>query len=120
MTVVGRKDLGNSPGHRTNAGRVQHREEIDGLIAAWAQQNTNADVMGILNANGILAGSINSPADILRDPHFLERQAIVNVLMPEVAGHAGVSSQDFRKLPEQSARQVRDSALITAKSIWVC
>jgi crotonobetainyl-CoA:carnitine CoA-transferase CaiB-like acyl-CoA transferase len=95
MTVVGRKDLGNSPGHRTNAGRVQHREEIDGLIAAWTQQNTNADVMGILNANGILAGSINSPADILRDPHFLERQAIVNVLMPEVAGHAGYRPRIF-------------------------
>jgi crotonobetainyl-CoA:carnitine CoA-transferase CaiB-like acyl-CoA transferase len=84
MTVVGRGDLGDNAEYRTNAGRVQQREEIDRLISAWTQQNTVTDVMSILNANGIPAGSINSPADILRDSHFLERQSIVNVLVPEV------------------------------------
>jgi formyl-CoA transferase len=84
MAVVGRQDLGDNAGYRTNAGRVEHREEIDRLISAWTQQSTVTDVISILNANGIPAGSINSPSDILRDSHFLERQTVVNVLIPEL------------------------------------
>jgi crotonobetainyl-CoA:carnitine CoA-transferase CaiB-like acyl-CoA transferase len=83
MAVIGRPELGEKAEYRTNAGRIAGVQEIDGSIAAWTTKRTSAEVVAELNADGVPSGPIYDSADIVQDPQFRARQAIVDVLIPE-------------------------------------
>ncbi|MBQ4856375.1 CoA transferase [Rhodanobacter sp. B2A1Ga4] len=61
----------------TNALRVQHREELAGLLAVSTRQRSRADLLAALDAAGVPAGPINSVADVFADPQFRAREMLV-------------------------------------------
>jgi len=83
MKVIGRPEMANRPEFQANAGRVAHAEEINGAIAAWTQTRAAASVVEDLNANGIPSGPIYSTAEIVEDPQFRAREAVVDVFIPQ-------------------------------------
>ena len=83
MKVMGRADLGDDPRYRTNVERLNHENELDELISDWTRENSAEEIITKLNNNGVPAGPIYNSADIVQDPHFREREALVDVFIPE-------------------------------------
>jgi crotonobetainyl-CoA:carnitine CoA-transferase CaiB-like acyl-CoA transferase len=83
MKVMGRPELADDARYRTNVERLAHESELDELIGGWTRQNSAEKIMTELNDNGVPAGPIYNSADIVKDPHFREREALVEVYIPE-------------------------------------
>lgn len=83
MKVMGRPELADDPRYRTNVERLKHENELDELISDWTRRNSAEKIMTDLNDNGVPAGPIYNSADIVKDPHFLAREALVDVFIPE-------------------------------------
>lgn len=82
MTTAGRPDLAADPRLATNAGRVEHQQEIDDALAAWTRTLTRDEVLAAMEAAEVPAGPINSVADMFADPHFQVRGLFEEVEVP--------------------------------------
>ncbi len=77
MSLIGRDDIGNDPEFAHNDGRSRQAEYIDGVIGQWAAQHSLEDVLQALHESRIPAGKIYDVADIVNDPHYKERQMLL-------------------------------------------
>ena len=64
---------------RSFGGRVEHREELDELMAAWVRARTLDDVLAAFEAAEAAAAPVYSMADIAADPHYAARESIITV-----------------------------------------
>jgi crotonobetainyl-CoA:carnitine CoA-transferase CaiB-like acyl-CoA transferase len=76
MTLAGRPDLAADPGLAENAGRVPRAAELDAVISDWTGGRGLDEALSDLDTAGVPAGPINSPADIVADPHFAARDML--------------------------------------------
>src|SRR5208282_2823439 len=83
MHAIGRDDLGQDRGLATNVGRVKRTAEIDGAIAGWAATHDLADIVAALAAADVPHGKIYTAEDIVADPHYLARDMIRRVTLPD-------------------------------------
>lgn len=83
MTAIGRADLGADPRLQTNDGRVEHEAVIDGVIGAWAASVTTDDALATLRSAEVPAERIYSVADIVADPQYRARDAILDAMLPD-------------------------------------
>jgi formyl-CoA transferase len=83
MHAIGRDDLGQDPGLANNVGRVQRTGDIDGAIGAWAAGHDLNDILAALAAADVPHGKIYTAADILTDPHYLARDMIRRITLPD-------------------------------------
>jgi crotonobetainyl-CoA:carnitine CoA-transferase CaiB-like acyl-CoA transferase len=60
-------------------GRVEHREELDAVLAGWVAQRSLDDVLSAFEAVDAAAAPVYSMADIVADPHLRARGALVEV-----------------------------------------
>ena len=79
-----RDDLGSDPSYTTSGGRVEHRDELDGVVSAWTQTYDMRDLIDLLDSEEVPVGAINSIADIFGDPQFAARGSMVEVDDPIV------------------------------------
>jgi formyl-CoA transferase len=77
--IMGRDDLAEDTALVTNEGRVARSEELDEAIAAWTKTRTANEIVTILRDQQVPVSRINSIADIVADPQFRARGAIVEV-----------------------------------------
>src|SRR5690606_36743443 len=81
--VMGRPELANDDRYATHGARGANAEELDALTGeSTARQKADA-LLGRLAAAGVPAGRIYRARDMLADPHFAARQAIIHVAHPE-------------------------------------
>jgi formyl-CoA transferase len=83
MAEIGRDDLAQDPTLKDNTGRVARVAEIDGVIGHWTAQHTVDEVLAALDRASVPAGRIYTVADIARDPHYLARDMLQTVRMPD-------------------------------------
>ena len=76
MALVG---LGDDPRFATFAGRVEHRDEVDDVVRDWIAARSSNEVLGAFEAAEAAIAPVMTMADIDADPHYLERDAIVDV-----------------------------------------
>jgi formyl-CoA transferase len=62
--------------------RGSNQKLLDGLIEAWTQTLSTKDVLDLMDKNGVPAGLIYRAPDMLDDPHFKARDAIVTTKHP--------------------------------------
>jgi crotonobetainyl-CoA:carnitine CoA-transferase CaiB-like acyl-CoA transferase len=62
--------------------RLLNRKKLDGHIAAWTVDKTPQEVMETLQADGVAAAPCADTEERYFDPHFQEREIIVNVEHP--------------------------------------
>lgn len=62
--------------------RMQNRKKLDNCIAAWTADKTPQEVMGMLQEAGVAAAPCADTEERYFDPHFQEREVIVNVEHP--------------------------------------
>lgn len=65
-----------------NYKRLEHQKELDTLISQWTATKTHYEVMDILQQVGVAAAPCADTEERFFDPHFTERQNIVNVQHP--------------------------------------
>lgn len=79
VTAIGRPELAEETRFADNASRIANDGELDGIIAAWMEERTTAEVMRILEGHDVVAGHILDVEDIFADPHFAARGNIAVV-----------------------------------------
>ena len=68
------------PRFETLAGRKQHEDELESLLAEWTRGQGDHELMAKLQAEGVPAGAVQDFEDLVHDPqlaarsHFLERE----------------------------------------------
>lgn len=62
--------------------RGRNQKELDALINRWTCTRTVAEVEALMLANSVPAGVVYRASDMLDDPHFAAREAIVEVDHP--------------------------------------
>ncbi len=77
--VMGQAEMGEDPRFSDNAKRVEHQDEIDGRIAAWAESFSAAEALAMLDEAGVAAGPIYSVEDIFNDPQYRARGLLQEV-----------------------------------------
>ena len=77
--VMGRPELGDDPRYATHLARGANQTELDALINDWTAALTIDEVDALLIAASIPAGRVYRAPDMLADPHFQARGAIIEV-----------------------------------------
>jgi formyl-CoA transferase len=80
--AMGQPELAIDPRYATHEARGERQKELDELIEAWTSARTVADVEAVMIAAGVPAGKIYRAPEMLEDPHFQAREAIVDVDHP--------------------------------------
>jgi formyl-CoA transferase len=62
--------------------RGTHQKLLDGLIEAWTQTMPTKQVLELMDQFGVPAGQIYRAPEMLEDPHFKSREAIVTTKHP--------------------------------------
>ncbi|HET9070694.1 MAG TPA: CoA transferase, partial [Acidimicrobiales bacterium] len=82
--AMGRPELAGDERYATNDARGAHQAELDALVAAWtATQDADALLDALADA-GVPAGRIYQTKDMLADPHFAAREAVVRLFHPQL------------------------------------
>jgi formyl-CoA transferase len=80
--VMGRPALADDERYATHGARGASMGELDDLIAAWTATRDAAELLDELHAGGVPAGRIYRAQDMMTDPHFAAREAIIRVAHP--------------------------------------
>lgn len=83
--AMGRPALADDPRFATHRARGDRLTELDVLIEGWTAGFTVAEMLTMMNAAGVPVGKIYKAPDMLADPHFAARDALVKVDHPEFA-----------------------------------
>ena len=63
----------------TFAARMEHREELESVMADWCRRHPQVEVLATFSAAEAAIGPVMDMADISADPHYAAREAIVEV-----------------------------------------
>lgn len=72
-------ELAEDPRYATHLARGENQTELDELINRWTEGLTIDQVDALMIAHSIPAGRVYTAADMMDDPHFQAREAIVEV-----------------------------------------
>ncbi|MDP9086092.1 MAG: CoA transferase, partial [Pseudomonadota bacterium] len=79
-SAMGRPELALDPRYADHVSRGRHQEELDALIEAWTGTLTIKELEDAMIAHSIPGGMAYRAPEMLADPHFDERQAIITVM----------------------------------------
>jgi formyl-CoA transferase len=80
--AMGQPDLATDPRYATHEARGARQQELDALIEAWTSARTVDEVEAAMIGAGVPAGRVYRAPEMLADPHFKAREAIVEVDHP--------------------------------------
>ncbi|WP_085340582.1 CaiB/BaiF CoA transferase family protein [Aquidulcibacter paucihalophilus] len=82
--AMGQPELADDPRFLTHVARGENQAKLDALISAWTLNMTCVELEAVCEAHGVPCGRIYRAPDMLADPHFAAREAIVTVEHPEL------------------------------------
>ena len=77
--AMGRPELGDDPRYATHLARGMNQSELDALINGWTATLGVDEVDALMTEHSIPAGRVYRAPEMLSDPHFVAREAIVEV-----------------------------------------
>lgn len=80
--AMGRPELSDDPRYAGHAARGQRQAELDALIGAWTATLDAEALLALMESSGVAAGRVYRAPDMLADPQFAAREAIVAVPHP--------------------------------------
>jgi formyl-CoA transferase len=81
--AMARPELASDPRYATHTARGEHQQALDQLIQDWTRTRTVEDVERLCTEHAIPAGKVYRAPEMLADPHFAAREAIVEVPHPQ-------------------------------------
>jgi crotonobetainyl-CoA:carnitine CoA-transferase CaiB-like acyl-CoA transferase len=100
--VIGQGALIEDPRFRTNTDRVRNRALVDEMVGDWFAARPRDEALALMRDAGVTAGPVYNIGDAVADPHFRERQVVVDVedaelgplpvhnIVPRLSGTPGV------------------------------
>jgi crotonobetainyl-CoA:carnitine CoA-transferase CaiB-like acyl-CoA transferase len=76
--VIGRPDMIEDERFRTNSARVENRALVDEAVGAWFAGKPRDEALALMRAAHVTVGPVYTIAEALADPHFREREIIVD------------------------------------------
>ncbi len=77
--AMGRPELAEDDRYATHLARGANQTELDNMINAWTATLTIEEVDALMIEHSIPAGRVYTAKDMLDDPHFQAREAIIEV-----------------------------------------
>jgi len=77
--AMGKPELGEDPRYATHTARGEHQTEMDEFISEWTKTFTSKELLDLMEDSGVPAGKIFKAPDMLEDPHFKARDAVIDV-----------------------------------------
>ena len=84
--AMGRADLLEGDRLATSASRLQHSNEVDGIVADWCLSLPLAEIQDILTRYEVPHSKVYSIEDLVNDPHVQARNALIQLPDPDL-GH---------------------------------
>ncbi len=81
--AMGEPELARDPRYATHVARGEHQADLDAHIEVWTRTLAAADLLERCEQHGVPAGRIYRVPEMLNDPQFQAREAIVKVEHPE-------------------------------------
>jgi len=125
--AIGQPEMAGDPHFATNQARMAHIDELDAAIAGWFRARMYGEAAAVLEASEIPFSKIFSIADIVEDPHFQARQAIVRMpdpdlgtipgpcVVPRFSGHAPQPARSGPGVGEHNAAVYGEMGLTPAE-----
>jgi len=107
--IIGRDDLLEDSRFRTDWDRFVHRQEIDGIVNAWAASRSVEEITGILG-DRVPCCRVNSIPEAVAEPQLASREMIIP-LEYEGAGEVPVPGSPV-KLSDAPCRILRPAPLV--------
>ncbi|NUP26439.1 MAG: CoA transferase [Nocardia sp.] len=76
--AMGRPGLATDPRYIDHPARGRNQDELDEIIAAWAVEYPAAELIDLLAGAGVVAGPVNTVAEVMADPQFRARDLFVD------------------------------------------
>jgi crotonobetainyl-CoA:carnitine CoA-transferase CaiB-like acyl-CoA transferase len=77
--AIGQGALFDDPRFATNAARLAHDDELDGLVAGFIAGLTQAQCLALFRKHGVTVGPIYAPPQLLADAHVAQRGVYVRL-----------------------------------------
>jgi formyl-CoA transferase len=81
--AMGAPELARDARYADHTARGEHQQQLDGVIAAWTATLRTRELLERLEKAGVPSGLIYRTSDMLDDPHFAAREAIVETVHPK-------------------------------------
>jgi formyl-CoA transferase len=81
--AMARPELSQQPEYATHGARGARQKEIDSIIGDWTRTKKCVEVLELMEEFSVPAGLIYRAPEMLEDPHFQAREAIVSVPHPD-------------------------------------
>jgi len=99
------------------AGRREHRDALDALLAAWTGERSADEAVRILQEAGVPAGVVQTAEDLARDPHLKARDFFVTLAHPQL-GDSVSDTYPFR-FPEGGPASWQAAPLLGQDNAYV-
>lgn len=76
--AIGAPELANDPRFNTHSSRGSNQAELDALIQEWTESHPVEEVEAVMITHAVPVGKVYKAEDMLRDPHFAAREALVD------------------------------------------
>jgi len=77
--AMGQPELAKDPRYVDHISRGRNQAELDNLIGDWTRTLTIDEVEALMIEHGVPAGKLYRPQDMIDDPHFQAREALIDV-----------------------------------------
>ena len=123
MRAIGRPELIDDPRFRTNADRLMHHAQLDGIIAEFIAKMTQAEAVDFFEAAEVTIGPIYDTSQLIEDPHFIARELIadypdadmgeipMHAVVPRLAGSPGSIRTPAPRLGEPNQALMAEAGL---------
>ena len=71
--VIGQPELAEDERFATSRSRLDHRDELQDIVAAWTRERTKQEAMDVLASAGVPASAVFDTKDLFDDPHLNQR-----------------------------------------------
>jgi len=82
--AMGRPELARDPRYATHIARGERQAELDAVIGEWTAGHSVEELEAKMIAHSVPAGRVYTGREMLADPHFAAREALVRVPHPEL------------------------------------
>src|SRR3989449_3938585 len=82
LQALGRPELKGDARMASVRARLEHRELVDGLVAAWVAERDAAEALRVLEAADVPSSLVASVRDLFEDPQVRARENILSFVAP--------------------------------------
>ncbi|MBE0480053.1 MAG: CoA transferase [Dehalococcoidia bacterium] len=73
LDIMGRQDLKDVPEYRSQADRIKHIDDVDSVVAKWAEERTVEEILALLRSSDLPCAPVPTFSQVAADPQLASR-----------------------------------------------